>query len=220
MYIYYPSCNFQKQFPATAKAVRAYMSGREDVKVAGCCHVTGGLPEAEDTILTVCMSCDRVLAELRPEIPRKSLFEFLLDQPDFPWPNLNGEEITLQDCFRGRGRHGLQDAARECLRRMNAKIVEMPRNRDEEEFDGSFRFHEPYPQNMKEAPKYFAEYLPRYVTPLPEEAWPARFREHAAQYATKRVACYCTTCVSGAREGGAEALHLAELAFSGMGDRA
>lgn len=214
MYIYYPSCNFQKLFPEAAGRIRGWMKTRRDVVVAGCCHSAYTLPEEGDTILTVCMSCGHILAELRPEIPRKNLLEYLLDQPDFAWPDLGGEAVTLQDCFRARGSHALHKAARECLRRMNAEVVEMPRNRDEEEFDGSFRLHEPYPQNMKEAPRYFAAYLPQYVTPVPEAQWPALFREHAASYATRRVACYCSTCTTAAREGGAVAVHMAELAFS------
>ena len=63
--------------------------------------------------------------------------EFLLTRRDFPWPDLRGETITLQDCFRARGKTSLQDAARECLRRMNARIVEMPDSRDAETYDGT-----------------------------------------------------------------------------------
>ena len=57
MYIYYPSCNFQKNFPEVAKKVRAYMETQADVKVAGCCHVTNNVPQEGDIIVTVCMSC-------------------------------------------------------------------------------------------------------------------------------------------------------------------
>ena len=215
MYICYPSCNFQKLFPDAAKKMRTYLNTREDVKIAGCCHVTNGVPQEGDTILTVCMSCMHVLAELRPEIPQRSVFEYLLDQPDFPWPDLGGETITIQDCFRARGNHALHRAVRECLRRCNAEAVEMPHNRDEEEYDGSFRLHAPYPQNVKEAPEYFGEYLPRHVTIVPEEQWPEKFREKL--YTTRRVACYCSTCTTAAREGGADALHLAELVFADIG---
>ena len=212
-YVYYPSCNFQRLFPETAEKVRAWLLIQPDVRIAGCCHQTADLPQAGDTIVTVCMSCMRVLDEVRADLPQISLFELLLNRTDFSWPDLGGEEITLQDCFRARGKHALQDAVRECLRRMNAVPVELPHNRDEEEFDGSFRFHDPYPRNMREAPKYFAEYLPDMVTPVPEEDWEARFRAHTAEYPTKRVACYCNTCTTAAKQGGADAHHLAELIF-------
>ena len=33
MYIYFPSCNFQKQFPETAAKIRSYMDSQPDVTV-------------------------------------------------------------------------------------------------------------------------------------------------------------------------------------------
>ena len=218
MYIYYPSCNYQKFFPETSAKIHAYLSTQPDVVVAGCCHVMQDLPQEGDTIVTVCMSCMRGLMEMRHDIPQISLYEFLLTRKDFNWPELSGV-YTLQDCFRARGRHALQDAVRTCLSRMHgqAEIVEMPDNRDAEEFDGSFRLHAPYPQNMREAPAYFATYLPQYVTPLPKTEWGTYFREHVKRYHTDHVICYCNTCYTGAKEGTADAdiqvHHLTELLF-------
>ena len=213
MYVYFPSCNFQRLFPDAAARLRAYLDTQPDVRVVGCCHKDNQVPQEGDVIVTVCMSCMRGLAEMRADLPQISLFELLLTRADLPWPDLGGEEITLQDCFRARGQHALQDAARECLGRMNANVVEMPRNRDEETYDGSFLYHEPYPQNLREAPRYYGEYLPGHITPVPQEEWPRLYREHAALYTTPRVACYCNVCTTSAREGGADALHLAELIF-------
>ena len=56
--------------------------------------------------------------------------------------------------------------------------------------------------------------LPRFVTPLPEDRWDEYLAAHAKTYTTRRVVGYCNTCVTGARKGGAEAYHLAELLFS------
>ena len=213
MYIYYPSCNFQRLFPETAKKVRAYLKTQEDVKIAGCCHVTNSLPQEGDVIVTVCMSCMHILEEVRADIPQINLFELLLTRKDFLWPDLQKEKITVQDCFRARGYHSLQNAVRECLIRVNAVPVEMEHNRDEEIYDGAFLFHDPYPQNQQEAPKYYKDYLPAHVTIVPKEEWPERFRQQATLYTTDRVVCYCNTCTTSAREGGANAFHLAELLF-------
>lgn len=213
MYIYYPSCNFKKNFPETAKKVAAYLSTQPDVKIAGCCHVTNGLPQEGDIIVTVCQSCMRVLSEVRADIPNISLFEFLLTRDDVDWPDYGNEEMTVQDCFRARGKHGLHEAVRECMRKMNIVPVEMEGGRDEEEFDGSFKLHAPYPQNMKEAPHYFAEYLPEHLTILPQEEWDNVYKEQAKKYTTDRVVTYCNTCYQGAKAGGADAFHLATLIF-------
>ena len=181
--------------------------------IAGCCKMTQGLPKADDIIVTICMSCMHMLAEMRPEVRCISLYEFLLTREDFRWSDLHGHVYTLQDCFRARGKHGLQDAVRDCLDRTGAEIIEMPFNRDEETYCGTFMLHEPFPQALKYAPRYFGEYLPGHLTILPEEKWPAYLQAHISRYRTPEIVGYCNTCVKDARAAGAGIFHLAELLF-------
>ena len=213
MYVYYPSCNFQRIFPETARHIRSWMEEQPDVRIAGCCKADQNLPQPGDTIVTVCLSCMHLLEEMRQEIPQVSLFGFLLSRKDFPWPDLHGRTFTLQDCFRARERHALQDAVRSCLNRTGADIIEMPGNRDEETYCGTFMLHEPFPQTLIYAPHYFSEYLPPHLTILPKEEWPAYMKAHISRYSTREVVGYCNTCVKDAREAGAGIYHLAELLF-------
>ncbi len=189
------------------------MDSQPDVRIAGCCKATQELPEPGDIIVTVCMSCMHLLEEMRSDIRQVNLFEFLLKRGDFPWPDLRGQVFTLQDCFRARGKHGVHDAVRECLAHTGADIVEMPRNRDEETYCGTFMLHDPFPQTLKYAPRYFGEYLPRHLTVLPQEEWPAYMQSHVSGYTTREIVGYCNTCVKDAREVGADIYHLAELLF-------
>lgn len=213
MYIFYPSCNFKKQFPETARSIRSYLLTQPDVRIAGCCKQSYDLPGETDTIVTICMSCMHILDEVRPNVQKMNFFEFLLTRENFPWPDLKGERITVQDCFRARGCHSLHDAVRKCLSLMNAETVEMEHNRDEEFYDGPFLFHPAYPSNIEMAPEYFDKYLSRYISIVPKEQWHELFKEHIKAYTTDRVVCYCNVCTSAARDGGADARHLAELIF-------
>jgi len=213
MYIYYPSCNFQRFFPETARRIRSFLEIQPDVRIAGCCKATQELPAPGDTIVTICMSCMHLLEEMRPEIPQVNFFEFLLTREDFPWPDLSGRTFTLQDCFRARGKHEIHEAVRACLARTAADIVEMPGNRDEETYCGSFMLHDPYPQTLKYAPRYFGEYLPPHLTVMPREEWSAFIRSHIARYSTEHIVGYCNTCVKDTRDNGADICHLAELLF-------
>ena len=213
MYIFYPSCNFQKRFPETAAVIREYMQKQKDVRIAGCCQKTFDLPKEGDIIITVCNSCMHLLNELCPGIPQISLYEFMLGRTDFVWPDYKNTEMTIQDCFRARGMHALQDAVRTCAQKMHIQYVEMKDNRDGEMYDGSFLLHEPYPQNMRDAPKYFAEYLPPYTTPMPKEQWPEVYRKQAEKYTTEAVLGYCNTCCASLKEVGVQVYHLAELIF-------
>lgn len=214
MYTYYPSCNFTKSFPETSALVRSYLAAQDDVRVAGCCHRTSALPEAGDTIVTVCMSCMRGLMEMRPDCPQLSLFELLLTREDFAWPKLTGRTYVLQDCFRARGCHGIHEAVRECIRRTGATIVELEANRDLADFDGRFLLRGASCQNTEEAPRYFVDYLSQHVTPLPKEQWAGVYQAQVEKYHGLPAIGYCNTCVNAAREGGAEAYHLAELLFA------
>ncbi len=213
-YVYYPSCNFQRIFPETAERIRTYLQTQADVRIAGCCHRTSELPGKGDVIVTVCMSCMHILEERRPDIAGISLPEFLLTRDDFQWPDLQRRKIVVQDCFRARAYHGLQDAVRECLLRMNASIIELPENRDETRYDGNFLFHEPYPQNIREAPNYFRDYLPEHLTIFPEDQWNQEIGKYAEALPAGQIAGYCNTCVKGLRDAGKDAVHLMELVFA------
>ena len=218
MYIYYPSCNYQRFFPETAAKARTYLEKQSDVAIAGCCHKTADRAQQGDSIVTVCLSCMRTLDEVREDVPGISLYELLLTREDFPWPDYGGREMTLQDCFRARGKHSLQDAVRECLHKMNITVRELEKNRDDADYDGSFLLHNPYPHNMQEAPRYYADYLPRHVTLIPEEGWLNVYRKQVSLYQTKAVVTYCNTCCRSARDGDVEKAHeiyhLTELIFA------
>ena len=213
MFVYYPSCNFKRANPEAAKRIADWMAAWPDVRVTGCCHLPASRPEPGETLVTVCMSCMRMLTEEHPDLAHLSLFEFILTRPDFPWPDLRGRTFVLQDCFRARGCHGIHEAVRTCLERTGAEIAELPENRDAADWDGPFLLHEPFARCVARAPHYYGEELPKHLTILPQEEWPAYLRARAARYGGRTAVCYCNTCLSGAREGGAEAVHLAELLF-------
>lgn len=213
MYIYYPSCNFKRLFPETAERIRLYMESQSDVRVAGCCKATNDIPKEGDTIVTVCMTCMRLLSEVRKDIPNISLFEFMLTRGDFAWKDHSGEKITLVDCFRARGRKDVQDAARGCLKKLGFEVIEAAPARDEADFDGAFLLRPVAPINQKLAPGYFADYLPEHLTPLPEEEWQGVFEEMAGRIGTDTAAGYCNTCVPALNKGGKKTYHIAELLF-------
>ena len=98
------------------------------------------------------------------------------------------------------------------------RTADLPENRDETFYDGAFLFREPFPQNVKEAPKYYRDYLPAYLTVLPQEQWSERIRTYAETIPEgHRIAGYCNTCVKSLKDAGVDALHLMEFAFRNTG---
>ena len=211
MFVYLPSCKFTQACPEASRKIREYLAKKEDVRVAGCCSIAVKEMTAADTAVTVCMSCSGIVRETGGQGREISIWEYLLADDEFPWPDFGGEAITIQDCWRARGNADLHDAVRECMRRMNITVVEIAENREKCEFDGVWRMNPLPAAAAKRAPVFFGE-AAKAAAPVPKEEQPQRMKDWVAQYTTDRAVGYCNACVSGMKLGGANALHLMELA--------
>ena len=211
MHRYFPSCRFTAAFPEVSRRIQVYLSEKPDIAVMGCCRPGQAQLDPGDTVLTICTSCALITREASPHAREMSIYQYLLDDPAFPWPDLCGERIAVQDCRRVRTDAVLQDAVRECLRRMNAVPVELPENRQNTRFDGVWYFNPAAPGNLSIAPKTFGAIRDHELTLLPKEEQLSRMRSHAASLPDLRIAAYCNACVSGLKMGGANAVHLMEL---------
>ena len=208
---YLPSCQFKAAFTDVSARIQTYLK-EKGVSVTGCCKVSQDNFQPGDTVLNNCCSCMLITEEKSPEADVVSLYEYLLQDPDFSWPDLHGERITVQDCFRARDHRSEQEAIREMLRQMNAVPVELKENFENAAFDGVWLFAPKIPQE-KFAPEAFGEINRNHITPVPQDQWEQKMKEHAAQYETDRVACYCNACLKGVKLGGANGVHILELAF-------
>ena len=208
MYVYLPSCKFTQANPEASRRLKAYLGAKTDFRVAGCCKPEQKKLVEGETVVAICQSCEAITRENSPQCRVISLWEYVLDDADFPWPDFGGERITVQDCWRARNNPALLDAVRACLRRMNMVPVEIAENREKTEFDGVWRFQEFSPAQLASAPKFFGS-VP--TTPLPEEEQLRRMQDWVKQYETERVVTYCNACLRGVRMGGAQGVHLAAL---------
>lgn len=212
MYVYLPSCNFTAACPKSSAKIKAYLAQKPDMKVSGCCRPTQKTLTAGDTVLSICLTCSAITREVSPQAREMSFWEYVLTDPDFPWPDFHGEKMTVQDCWRARNKPALQHAVRDCMRRMNLEPVELEENFEKTQFDGVWRFSDkPVKVNIGIAPVYFTEVRDHGITPLPPEEQQACMVEWAKQYRTDRVLTYCNACLKGVQMGGANGVHLMEL---------
>ena len=236
---YVASCVFTEEYPALSKKICDYMR-EKSVPIIRCCvdkykvaEFEERMPEnyrdewraikhfekypAGSVMISLCHNCAAIFEERHPEIMRESLWEYILADKSFKYPDLGGEAITIQDCWRQKENFAEQEAVREILRRMNVEIVEMPENRAQTKFCGYSLYQPQPPRNPKLAPKRFlhgAGGLFREHTP---EQKKSLMEEHCAQITTKKVIAYCHYCIRGLKLGGKTAFHLAELLFKGDG---
>lgn len=211
MIYYLQSCNFTAASPEASKKIRSYMEGKANVKVPGCCRPSQKLFQEGDTVLTICQTCWAITEEVSPKAAKMSFWEYVLNDPDFPWPDYHGEKMTVQDCWRARKKRSLMEAVRECMKRMNIQPVEIEENYENTQFDGVWRFNPVQKRNMDIAPVYFTQVKDHGLELILKEEQAARMREWVGQYKTERAAAYCNACLRGMKMGGAEGIHLMEL---------
>lgn len=216
MYVYLPSCNFTRACPSASKKMQQYLRGQPDIKLSGCCRPTQQLLGPEDTALTVCLFCSAITQEVSPKTEQLSIWEYLLADVRFPWPDYGGERMVIQDCRRACNQPKLLDDVRRCMKRMNLVPVELAENREKSNFDGVWPFESVPQRNLDIAPVYFGALRDYSMELMPPEEQQRRMVAWVCQYTTDRVAAYCPACLKGVRLGGANGVHLMELATSAI----
>ena len=210
--IYFPSCNFTKMAPAAAKAIRSYLA--EKMQVAGCCRVDKLAYEEGLTGLYFCQACRETLENRVPgKYQLKNLFEYLVDDKDFPWPDYSGLTATVQDCWRDRNHPEIHEAVRKALAKMKVRVIEMEENREKAVYCGNIHFEPHKPENIL----LMEQYKDKPLVLAPEEVQKKLFEEQAEKYPCDNVITYCNRCTLCIRTVGVNGIHLMELAMGTYG---
>lgn len=212
---YLPGCDVRLNHPQAIEKITNYMRSK-GIAIERCCRVKEQFLAEGDTIVNNCTLCDLILNETHPTNDCISLYEFILNDPDFPWVDHKGQSITVQDCWRTRENRPLQDAVRACLRKMNYQMIEMPVNFEKTTYCGIWLNNEPVPICVEVAPKTFREITENYTNLLPEDQQQQRMQAWVAQYSTDQILVYCNGCEKGIKLGGKQPVHLVELLAEGL----
>lgn len=233
---YIASCMFTAKLPTISLKIQDYINTKPDIKLVRCCipnykvnfntnrisnsivqNAWMQLPvsatfQPNDTVISVCHNCTNIVDEWRGA-KVLSLWEMIDQDPSFSFPNYNGLEVTVQDCWRTRERREEQDAVRGLLRKMNIRYVEARKNHEETDFCGSTLYREQPEKNSKLAPKHYVEEAAgKFITHSTEDQIKI-MKTYCGQYRTNTVVCYCHYCLEGLLQGNIDGRHIAELLF-------
>ena len=233
---YIASCVFSVGYPELSRKIRAYVAERFGFDIVRCCvpryklqEFTDRMPAAYrgewsalpdcgdfaagDTVYSLCHNCSAVLEETNPEVIVKSLWELVLSDREFVYPDFHDAPVYVQDCWRAYDRKDEQLAVRELLEKMNFRVMEPAESRERTRFCG-ISLYRPAPlRNLKLAPRRFVENAPGLFLPHSPERQRELMEAHCRQFGSSPVVCYCHYCHEGLKLGGAAARHLAELLF-------
>lgn len=233
---YIASCIFTSKFPELSRIIQAYIQERFQMPIVRCCvpnykleHFTEQMPkdyqkdwsempdcadfQPGDMVYSLCHNCSAVIEETKPGVQVRSIWELILEDEDFSYPDYHGEEITIQDCWRSKERIEEQEAVRQILKKINFKIHELKENHEQTDFCGISLYQPAPPRNIKLAPKRFVENAQGKFLPHTEEEKEALMKDYCKQIETERIVAYCHYCLDGLLLGGADAIHLAHLLF-------
>lgn len=212
-YYFFPSCNATAQYREASIKARAYVKAQFGIDPIGCCRPNHNKLTAEDTALVVCNNCAAIIEE-NTDVKLEFLWQVIDRDPDFPFPDYHGEEMTVQDCWVVFEKRYVQDAVRSLLRKMNIRIVELDENYEKTKFCGAKLLAPCIESNAALVHKRYVEQFPHMFTPMEPEEQVEYLRRHCERIKTEKVACYCRSCTNGINMGGKRGLHLLELLFT------
>lgn len=234
---YITGCVFTYTYTEISKKIMQYMKDRGDIEIIRCCGPNYRLEEhihkmpeyyrdewltmpdtakfaPGDTVYAICPNCICLTEETKPAVNITSLWETILEDENFVYPDYSGRSVVLQDCWRTRHRREEQDAVRQILRNMHIEYRELDKCREKADFCGVTLYKPNNDRNMAWAPKHFVYGAEDKFIPHTEEEQTAIMQEYCRQFDGEEVVCYCHYCHTGLKRGGANSVHLAELLFA------
>ncbi|MBQ7479746.1 MAG: hypothetical protein IJT01_12770 [Selenomonadaceae bacterium] len=229
-------CVFTEEEPELSRKVQRYVREKFSLPVIRCCVNKYKVAEFEQrmpewyreewkdvkhfenfptgsVMVSICHNCSAIFEEQHPDIKRQSIWELILEDDDFPYPDYHGEKMAVQDCWRSKENRAEQDAVRELMRRMNIEIVELAENHGETKFCGYSLYQPQPPRNPKLAPKRFSEGAKGLFKEHTEEEKKLLMEEYCRRIPTEKAVAYCHYCIRGLKLGDKQGLHLARLLF-------
>lgn len=209
MIYYLQSCSYTAYNERANEKIRDYLASK-GVFVCGCCHYSYPLFHEGDTVLYICDSCVAVTEEVAPQIETRSLYGWLLEQEDFPWPDFYGKEMSVQDSWGFNIRPELQHHVRDVMKKMNLVPKEIENNFEKNDFDGAGRYRLPSERKMKMAPQFFGKKAEQ-ILPMPEEGLEATMKKFAEKHETEDVMVYSIGAKKGMDLGGKHGMHILDV---------
>ncbi|MDE7169408.1 MAG: hypothetical protein K2N67_04350 [Mucispirillum sp.] len=236
MNYYIASCVFSERHPKLSEKIIEYVSARHNIPIVRCCTPKYKLKEFEnkmeepvkerwiglpdtakwqegDIAYSICHNCCNIAEEYYKGVKALSLWELILSDKDFKYPDYSGMEAFIQDCWRSKERHSEQLAVRALLEKMNIKYDEIQENFGKANFCGNSLYRPQPSRNPALAPKYYKDGAVGLFEPHTYEEQIAVMKDYCRRFDNKDVICYCHYCLEGLETGRAEGFHIAQLLF-------
>ncbi|MCD8490693.1 MAG: (Fe-S)-binding protein [Geovibrio sp.] len=141
-------------------------------------------------IVSICSGCIRRYDKLYDGVSALSLWDMADSDPDFPFPDYGGAEMSVLDACPTRSYGGLHSTVRSILGKMNIKVTE--------------------PVHTGTNGKCCGD---SYYGRADKSAVLEKMRERAEEMPSEDVAVYCVSCIKAVSNGGKTPRYLPDLLF-------
>lgn len=189
--VFAPGCALMLYKPELGKKVVNYLKGQgiTHQELLTCCRHK---PEVENgtVVINTCPGCDRRYRQLYDGISTISLWEELAESNDFPFPNYEGQVMSITDACPTRDQDRVHSAVRKLLKKMNIKLIE--------------------PENTGTKSKCCGDSS---YGAIPVEQVKEQMKKRAQEMPVEDVVVYCLSCSKSMYIGGKRPRYLLDLLF-------
>lgn len=189
--VFAPGCALMLYKPELGKKVLQFLNkdlGSIDEYLTCCRHE----PNLENgtQIINTCPGCDRRYRELYSSVSTISLWELLAENGTFPFPDYNGQKMTILDACPTRTQERVHNAVRILLKRMNINLIEPEKTRTNGTCCGD-----------------------SFYGVLPAEEVKFQMKKRASEMPVEDVVVYCVSCSKSMYIGGKKPRYMIDLLF-------
>lgn len=206
---YLPGCDVRKNHEQAINKITKYMK-KQGFIIDQCCRSKDDFLKEGDIVVQNCTLCQLLIQEKYPDVNCISLYEYILQDKHFPWPNHQGKIISIQDCLRTKENRTFQESIRKCLEKMHYTIIELDDVFEKTIFDGVWIYNEPLDICKEIAPETMKKIKKQYIKLLPQDMQEKKMQEWVKRYKND-ILVYCNGCEKGIKIGGFQPIHLVDL---------
>jgi hypothetical protein len=129
-YLFAPGCALILYKPHLVEKIRKFLNihyGDMELLLTCCRHTPQIAPDTQ--VINVCPGCDRRYRENYDSPSTISLWELLLENPSFVFPNYESQQMTILDACPTRDQDRIHNAVRALADKMNISVVEPTKTR-------------------------------------------------------------------------------------------
>jgi Fe-S oxidoreductase len=191
-HVYAPGCALMLYKPQLAERLRAHLDATHGGMLTHltCCRHEPHL-DSGTVVINTCSGCDRRYRELYEGVSTVPIWEVLVADDSFDFPDYGGAQMAIHDACPTRTETRVHVAVRALLDRMNIVVVEPPATRLRAICCGD---------------SFFGE--------LPDERVTDLMARRAASMPREDVVVYCVSCIKAMHTGGRTPRYLVDLLFA------